>query len=348
MDCGKFSLREESIVSMESLALFGAGKIGKQVLNYFKAQGKDVCFFIDNNSDKWGTNIDGVPVIGIEEFVSREEEYHVYVACGANNHIAIMNQLHEAGLNNCYIFDAAKLWKYNKRETIVSYSHIDDMEDVILYNVFHNIKDVFYIDIGANDPWVSSVTKLIYDHGGTGIDIEPIPELAELYPIERPRDIVVCAGIGKENSQMTLYLQGMTTGEGSTLKDDGVDAYNKQSITIDVYPLRDICKKYIGNNQPIHFLKVDVEGAEKEVLLGADFDSYRPWCIVMESTLPNTNIPCYEEWEGLLLNKSYHFVFSHGVNRYYVADEHKELDDKFISVEALLQKYRVFHAEQVR
>ena len=333
---------------MELFVLFGAGKIGKQVLNYFRAHGKDVCYFIDNNSDKWGTNIDGVPVIGIDEFVSKGYEYYVYVACGAKNQTTILNQLHDAGVNNCSIFDATKLWEYNKRETIVSYSHIDDMEDVILYNVFHDIKEVFYIDIGANDPWVSSVTKLIYDHGGSGIDIEPIPELAELYPIERPRDIFICAGVGKENTQMTLYLQGMSTGEGSTLKENDIDEHNKQGITIDVYTLQDICKKYIGDNQPIHFLKVDVEGAEKDVLLGADFDSYRPWCIVMESTLPNTDIPCYEEWEGLLLNKSYHFAFSHGVNRYYVSDEHKELDDKFIPVDSLLQKYRVFHAEQVR
>ena len=146
---------------MESFALFGAGKIGKQVLNYFKAHGKDVCYFIDNNSDKWGTNIDGVPVIGIDEFVSKGYEYYVYVACGAKNQTAIMNQLHEAGVNNCSIFDATRLWKYNKRETIVSYSHNDDMEDLILYNLFHDIKEVFYIDIGANDTWVSSVTKLI-------------------------------------------------------------------------------------------------------------------------------------------------------------------------------------------
>lgn len=333
---------------MESIALFGAGKIGKQALNFLKSKNKNVCYFIDNNPGKWGTNIDGIPVIGIDDFLNKKENYHVFVVCGDKYQAAIVKQLHDVGVKRYSIFDAMDLWKYNKRETIVSYSHLDDMEDVILYNIFHDNKDIFYIDVGANDPWTSSVTKLIYDHGGSGINIEPIPELAELYPIERPRDIVVCAGIGKENSQMTLYLQGMTTGEGSTLKEDGVDAYNKQSITIDVYTLRDICKKYIGDNQPIHFLKVDVEGAEKEVLLGADFDSYRPWCIVMESTLPNTDIPCYEEWEGLLLNKSYHFVFSHGVNRYYVADEHKELDDKFISVEALLQKYRVFHAEQVR
>ena len=332
---------------MESVALFGAGKIGKQVLNFFRAQGKDVCCFIDNDCEKWGTNIDGIPVLGIDDFLNKEEYHHIFVVCGDNYQAAIVKQLHEAGVYDCSIFDATKLWKYNQRETIVSYSHMDDMEDVILYNLFHDTKDIFYIDIGANDPWTSSVTKLIYDHGGSGINIEPIPELAELYPIERPRDVIICAGVGKEKSKMTLYLQGMITGEGSTLK-RGIEVNKSQSITIDVYTLRDICQKYIRDNQTIHFLKIDVEGVEKDVLLGADFDYYRPWCVIMESTLPNTNIPCYEHWEELLLNKSYHLAFSHGVNRYYVADEHKELDEKFIPVEVLLQKYRVFHAEQVR
>ncbi len=333
---------------MESLALFGAGKIGRQVLNFLKSQGKEVTFFIDNNNEKWGTILDGVPVISLDEFLRNDEVYHIYICCNANFQADVVKQLRQYEVNNFSVFDATELWKYNKRETIVSYSHISDMEDVILYNVFHDMKDIFYIDIGANDPWTSSVTKLIYDHGGTGIDIEPIPELADLYPIERPRDIIICAGIGKEESQMTLYLQGMITGEGSTLKEDDIDENNNKGITIDVYTLSDICKKYIEVNRTIHFLKIDVEGAEKDVLLGADFDSYRPWCVVMESTLPNTDIPCYEEWESLLLNKSYHLAFSHGVNRYYVADEHKELDDKFIPVDSLLQKYRVFHAEQMR
>ena len=75
----------------------------------------------------------------------------------------------------------------------------------------------------------------------------------------------------------------------------------------------------IANVQPqdIHFLKVDVEGFERQVLEGYDF-RVRPWVICMESTKPNTEIPCYEEWEHILIDHGYALKKAHGINRYYV------------------------------
>ena len=95
----------------------------------------------------------------------------------------------------------------------------------------------------------------------------------------------------------------------------------------------------------ISFLKIDVEGAEEGVLNGADFVRYRPWIVVMESTRPNTDVPSYMEWEQILLSQQYHFAFSYGVNRYYVADEKKELDERFLSPQELRKLYRIYHAE---
>ena len=35
----------------------------------------------------------------------------------------------------------------------------------------------FYVDVGAMDPVIDSVTKVYYEHGWHGIDIEPHPAL---------------------------------------------------------------------------------------------------------------------------------------------------------------------------
>ena len=127
--------------------------------------------------------------------------------------------------------------------------------------------------------------------------------------------------------------------------EENIDSlYYKEKRTVPITTLKKICDKYISENQEIAFLKIDVEGLEREVLEGADFTKYRPQVIVMEATLPNTDIPCYDKWEDILIDNGYHFVFTHGVNRYYVADEHKELDSRFIPVKQLLSKYRILTA----
>ena len=239
-------------------------------------------------------------------------------------------------MNDFSVLDETDIWKLSNRETLVLYSHESDIEDVILYHVFHEINNIFYIDVGANDPWLYSVTKLLYDKGAHGINIEPIQEIADLYLEERPRDITVCTGIGVERCTRTLFLQGALCGSTSTVIEENCIVDNAKQISIDIYPLKDVCNKYISDKQEIHFLKIDAEGAEKEVLLEADFAKYRPWCVVTESTLPGTDIPCYDEWESLLFSNAYHFVFSHGVNRYYVADVHREIDERLIPVEELL------------
>lgn len=332
----------------KKIVLFGAGKVGKKALQILKQVNKEVVYFLDNDSKKWGTVADGIRIISLQNLLQQDiSAYHVMVACAPKNRDSIVAQLKNSNVKDFSVFDETYIWKLSNRETLVSYSHECDIEDVILYHVFHETSNIFYIDVGANDPWLYSVTKMLYDKGAHGINIEPIQEIANLYLRERPRDIIVCAGVGAEKTTKTLFLQGSLSGGSSTVVEDNIIMNDAKQVAIDMYPLKEICNKYISNNQEIHFLKIDVEGAEKEVLLGSDFAIYRPWCVVMESTLPGTDIPCYAEWESLLLGNAYHFVFSHGVNRYYVADEHSELDERFIPVENLLNRYRIFRAEQV-
>ena len=75
-----------------------------------------------------------------------------------------------------------------------------------------------------------------------------------------------------------------------------------------------------------------------------DFSKYRPWVFCIESTLPNTSISVFEEWENLLLSEGYKFKMMQGVNRYYLAAEHSELEDRFKPLNWLKAKYNVYNA----
>ena len=53
------------------------------------------------------------------------------------------------------------------------------------------------------------------------------------------------------------------------------------------------------------FLKVDVEGAEPDVLLGGDWQSFRPKVVVVEALAPYTLAPAWEAWEPFLARHGY-------------------------------------------
>ena len=81
--------------------------------------------------------------------------------------------------------------------------------------------------------------------------------------------------------------------------------------------------------EEIDFLKVDVEGAERDVLAGADWRRFRPKVVLVEAVAPGTMAPSHAEWEPILLSNGYGFAFFDGLNRFYVADEAAALKARF-------------------
>src|SRR4051812_37105221 len=89
-------------------------------------------------------------------------------------------------------------------------------EDYILGYVFKDQKGGFYVDVGANDPDDSSVTKYFYLAGWRGINIEPIPELVEKLNKSRPEDTNKGVAISDKPGELTFY-KGVKASGLSTL-----------------------------------------------------------------------------------------------------------------------------------
>lgn len=312
--------------------IFGAGMIGKKALLSYTQEGIEVECFIDNNSEMWGRSIRGVTIWGINK-LKEFSNYELILACNEKNRIEIEKQLHNEGIENFSLF------KIPTRKKIFSYSHPHDKEDIILYDVFRNEKKIFYIDVGANDPEHCSVTKLLYMHGARGINIEPQKDMYELLCADRERDINLCIGAGSKHGEKKLYVQGGL----STVVENNITAGFKEESNIEIWTLEEICDKYLPYaSTQIDILKIDVEGFEKDVLLGANFKKYRPKVIVMESTYPCTMDFCHEQWENILTSNNYHFIYTYGVNRYYVADEAVYLDRRFLPMEDIYDIYDIY------
>jgi len=213
--------------------------------------------------------------------------------------------------------------------SIISYAQ--NFEDVMLWRALKHVKCGFYIDVGANDPVIDSVTKLFYDSGWRGINVEPDEQWFLKLEAERPRDINLQCAAADYDGELNFYVlpnTGLSTSNKTIAeRHEHERNYTKQIQTVSARTLTEICEQY--NTSSIHFLKVDVEGAEKAVLDGLDLQMVRPWIVIVEATRPNSQEDDYVSWEPGLLSSNYKFVYFDGLNRFYLAAEHNELADCF-------------------
>ncbi len=230
-------------------------------------------------------------------------------------------------------------------EYLLSFSHEKNMEDIILYHVLKPETNIFWIDVGANDPVFDSVTKFFSVRGGGGINIEPQPLYAPKYAMDRPNDINLMIGISDVHGEMKLHGKGESA---------SFDVTNKHvrgmcSSIIPVWTLKEVCDRYIQPNQTIHLLKIDVEGWEKQCLKGMDFKQYRPWILCLESDEPSAENPGYVAWENIVTENGYLYVGRKYANRYYVLTEKRDIINRFQDMEHLENYYDVtFYSERER
>jgi len=205
-------------------------------------------------------------------------------------------------------------------------SYAQNFEDVMLWRALKNIKQGFYIDVGANDPIEDSVTKAFYEKGWRGINIEPLPLHYLALESDRPGDINLQCAVGDSGGELVLWdfgVRGWATATNEVATELVKKGYKESAITVSVRTLAEICDQYA--NRDIHFLKIDVEGFEKFVINSMNFSLHRPWIVLVEAMKPNSQEEAHQDWEKILASADYHFAYADGVNRFYVADERREL-----------------------
>lgn len=209
-------------------------------------------------------------------------------------------------------------------------SFAQNFEDVILWRVFGSIGNGFFIDIGAHHPIKDSVSKIFSESGWTGIHVEPIPFYADLVRKDRPKDKVIEALVSDRNGLCEFYSiegTGLSTSRKDIADNHKANNFSYSSIMVSCVTLDDIFS--VCPDGDIHWLKIDVEGAEKAVLSGWTDAIRRPWVVVVESTFPGTQTFNFQDWEELVLHKGYRHVYSDGLNRFYLHENHDELSVHF-------------------
>jgi FkbM family methyltransferase len=212
---------------------------------------------------------------------------------------------------------------------LISFSQ--NREDIVLWRALSDVSSGFYIDVGAHDPTEASCTKLFYDRGWSGINIEPAPDLLARLRQERPRDVNLGVAVTNRAGDVVFFadqgVSGFSTVDDTFIAELKTRGHSFSERRVPGRTLQSIVDEH-ARDREVHFLKVDVEGHERQVLEGADFRRWRPWIVVLEAISPTDWSPTHESWEPLLLEAGYDFALFDGLNRFYLAREHDGLRRK--------------------
>jgi len=191
-------------------------------------------------------------------------------------------------------------------------SYAQNREDLYLWALVGHRPAGTYVDVGCNDERVHSVTRMFYEQGWSGLNIDANDSFAEGFAT-RTRDRFVTSGIGAEPAELTFRQydrhNGLSTFDDVIKSGHEANGYPFIDKTVAVRTLTEV----LGEAQvtQIDFLKIDVEGMEPEVLQGLDLGRFRPTVIIAEAM---RSADC----ETVLFPAGYRREFFDGLNVYYV------------------------------
>ncbi|WP_170182000.1 FkbM family methyltransferase [Phreatobacter stygius] len=209
-------------------------------------------------------------------------------------------------------------------------SYAQNLEDYHLALLFAGQRDGFYIDVGGGHVVADNVSFGFYEKGWHGIVVEPQPMLAAAYRQVRPRDIVVEALCGRTAGEADFFEADRFHGL-STTSSAHADAAAAAGITtrlrrLPTVTLAELCAAHAPGQ--IDFLKVDVEGAETEVLAGNDWARFRPRVILLEAVTPWTMADASASFAPILAEAGYREVYFDNLNRFYMPEDGLDLAER--------------------
>ncbi|MCL4383946.1 FkbM family methyltransferase [Patescibacteria group bacterium] len=201
---------------------------------------------------------------------------------------------------------------------ITSYSQ--NAEDIVINRVFSHQDKGFYVDIGAADPIINSVTYLFYLKGWRGINIEPQATFFERLKAIRPNDINLNIGVSSKKALLSFY-QCHTVNEWSTFSKKQFHYLTKQGANFSKLKVStNTLEQILDDHDTPHkfdFLKIDVEGYEEHVLKSNNWKKYHPSIVLIETENP-LQIDRFMSAHGYLK------ALYDGINIFYVDREHSD------------------------
>lgn len=161
-------------------------------------------------------------------------------------------------------------------------------EDQLLLFLFENVPNGFFVDAGCFHPTLFSNTKVLYDKGWRGINIDANPFMIGEFNRIRPEDTNLHLALASSKGT-TQYFKFNDWGSSNTTDASFKDKITKlqgvevsETIEVKALPLAEIIRQHKPVDTEILFLNVDVENIDLIVLQSNDWNLYRPLIVAVE------------------------------------------------------------------
>lgn len=205
-------------------------------------------------------------------------------------------------------------------------SYSQNLEDIRLWRALRHVTPGRYIDVGAWDPRIDSMSLGFYEKGWRGFHFEPNPIFAARLRAHRPDETVCQIALSDQQGTMDFYIvgqDGTSSGEYELALAAAGPKRQPKQVTV---PMTTLAHQFADQaGETYHWMKIDVEGMEAKVLQGWDPKKLRPWIVVVEATRPLTRIRTDASFSWILEKAGYIHACFDGLNQYYVASECREL-----------------------
>ena len=179
----------------------------------------------------------------------------------------------------CCDFSLLQSLRMTGREVIggVTYPSEIGQDKWVIGKMFPGVSDGFFLDVGSGHGTIGSNTKALEDLGWTGICVDPFPTHMEGRTC-RMETVVVSSTAGQ---LVKFHTHSGLGGIADTLGKWKAEAEKSPAVEFTTTTLGDVLA---GAGAPsfIHFLSLDIEGAELEALKGVPFDKYRFGAMAIE------------------------------------------------------------------
>jgi FkbM family methyltransferase len=179
----------------------------------------------------------------------------------------------------------------------------------VIGRMFPGVTDGFFLDVGSGHGTIGSNTKALEERGWTGICVDPFPTHMEGRTC-RMEQVVVSSAAGQV---VKFHTHSGLGGIADTLGKWKKEAEKSPAVELTTTTLGQVLA---GANAPsfIHFLSLDIEGAELEALRGVPFDKYQFGAMAIEH---NDEEPKRSNLVKFLEEKGYRRVHSYKQDDFY-------------------------------
>lgn len=176
----------------------------------------------------------------------------------------------------------------------------------------------FYVDVGAHGPRRGNNTYWLYRRGWRGILIDIEDEKVLACKLARPRDIVVNAAISNLEGQATVYSDKSFSTTATIIP--SAEKSGEQGVARNVVRVTTLTSLLNELSAPKTFglLSIDTEGSDLNVLLGLDFEQFKPIYICVEEIIKKDILEIrHSELHRYLTNEGYQLVSLAGYSLIY-------------------------------